>query len=198
MEDPEALMQTLRGWKTTGIYSVKSLITGIATLGALTAWYLLSGRHGDERVEPTPDTRSPEAKSTSRFRDSRIIEIKIKSAGFNAGNAAIITINNVPVVLERNVNNHYRGLHIVVINPKNGYITVARVFDTYWSSKEIDKFIQNGVPEGNIVLAACMDECVKNLSHLAKKWFASMGARSIWDLEYRQAYAFCGISGKKT
>ena len=47
------------------------------------------------------------------------------SAGFQAGNNAIITINNVPVYVARNVNNHYRGLHIVIINSRTSKPEIA-------------------------------------------------------------------------
>lgn len=37
--------------------------------------------------------------------------------------------------------NCQRGLHIVVINPYNGKVEYANVFDTYVSSKLFDEFI---------------------------------------------------------
>ena len=39
------------------------------------------------------------------------------SAGFDAGNYAKISINNIPILMKPNINNNFRGLHIVVINP---------------------------------------------------------------------------------
>ena len=58
-----------------------------------------------------------------------------------------------------------RGLHIVVINPANGKTRFTRVFDTYKSSDELDKFITlNAIPLGYIIIAACKDDCVTNLS----------------------------------
>lgn len=48
--------------------------------------------------------------------------VQASSAGFNAGNEAQITINNKPVILEKNENDNYRGFHIVVINPQDGEV----------------------------------------------------------------------------
>lgn len=47
---------------------------------------------------------------------------------------AKITVNEVPVAVEKNENNHYRGLHIVVVNPANEKVEMARAFDTYETS----------------------------------------------------------------
>ena len=94
----------------------------------------------------------------------QLISIQARSAGFESGNFGVITINDVPVMTAKNENGHYRGLHIVVINPTNGKVEAAKVFDTYVSSDALDGFIDIGFPEGYIIAAACMDECQVNLS----------------------------------
>ena len=54
-----------------------------------------------------------------------------ESAGFDNGNFAKITINGEQVKLDPNEHGHNRGLHIVVVNPEDGKIELAQVFDTY-------------------------------------------------------------------
>ena len=49
--------------------------------------------------------------------------------------------NDESVYLEKNENDHYRGLHIVIINSTNGKIEHAKVFDTYKSSSLLETFI---------------------------------------------------------
>ena len=57
---------------------------------------------------------------------------------------------------------------------------LAQVFDTYKTSQKLDNFI-NYFPsyqeQDLIVIAACMDDCVTNLSELAKKWFEDLGSK---------------------
>ena len=124
--------------------------------------------------------------------------IQVKSAGFDSGNFAKITINEVPIVLKPNSNDHYRGLHIVLVSLLNKKIIFAKVFDTYKSSVDFDKFIQYEVPDGHIVVAACKDDCVTKLSENGKLWFENMGSKDIRNLKYRCGFAFIGISGSKT
>lgn len=46
--------------------------------------------------------------------------VLVKSAGFEAGNYAHIYIDGEEVEMETNEKGHYRGLNIVLINPKTG------------------------------------------------------------------------------
>ena len=127
----------------------------------------------------------------------RTMLIKAKSAGFDGGNLAEITINDKPIEIERNEHNHYRGLHIAIINPVNGNVETARAFDTYITSELLDQFIKAHVPEGYIVAAACKDECHAILSDKVKLWFSDMGSEQILNLGYREAFAFIGVNGRK-
>ena len=84
------------------------------------------------------------------------------------GNEALITINHVPVECEVNENNHYRGMHMVIINPINGKILYSKVFDTYKTGDLFENFITNCVEDNTIVVAACKDECVTSLKESSK------------------------------
>ena len=123
--------------------------------------------------------------------------IQAVSSGFDGRDYARITINDAQVPVKENHTGNYRGLHIVIINPENGHISFAGVFDTYTSSEHLEKFIAHDVPRNHIIVAACKDECVKNLSQTCKMWLSDMGSKEIWNLEYRCSYAFIGISGKQ-
>lgn len=111
--------------------------------------------------------------------------VQVTSAGMNAGNFAKITINDKLVKVHENENNHERGLHIVIINKLNGEVEYAEVFDTYKSSRKLDKFVKSQLPEGCIIVVACKDDCVTNLSMDGKMWLAAMGSSEIWRLDYR-------------
>ena len=79
--------------------------------------------------------------SMSKADVKKLIHVKVESAGFNGGNLAQITVNDITTCLQKNENGHKRGLHIVVINPMTGHVEQARVFDTYQSSDLFDNFI---------------------------------------------------------
>ena len=96
-----------------------------------------------------------------------VMIIQVVSAGFDGGNQAVITINDVPIEVGKNESGHYRGLHIVLVNPLNGNVEWARVFDTYKDDKAFDEFTKM-VPDGTIVIAACKDDCVTQLSEEGK------------------------------
>ena len=77
----------------------------------------------------------------------------------------------------RNGWNHYRGLHIVVVNPSNGRVELAQVFDTHRTSQQLEAaLLDAGIQDGSIVAAACQDDCVTQLSVKARSWFESMGS----------------------
>ena len=60
--------------------------------------------------------------------------------------------------MSENEGHHFRGLHLVVINPENAKITFARVFDTYKSSKAFEALIVEVlayVPKDYLIIAAC-------------------------------------------
>ena len=87
-------------------------------------------------------------------------------------------------------------MHIVIINTI-GNVESAKVFDTHTTSLRLNEFVSTGVPEGYIVVAACNDDCVTQMSHKGKIFFANMGSKSIWELGYKCGWAFIGISGGK-
>ena len=77
----------------------------------------------------------------------------------------MISINDIPVKMIDNETGHSRGLHIVVINSYDGKVEMTKVFDTYKTSEGFHEFIDHAIPEGHIIVAACQDECMSNLSY---------------------------------
>lgn len=90
-------------------------------------------------------------------------------------------------------------MHIVIIDNYTGKVHLTRVFDTYKSSDKFDDFTSKTViPNHFIVAAACKDECSEQLSFGGRKWFESMGSTEIWNVDYRQSFAFIGVYGSKS
>ena len=111
--------------------------------------------------------------------------ISAESGGYDNGDFAKIMINNVPVEMQKNENDNFRGLHMVVINNENGHIETNQVFDTYDSSDKLDAFIEKEIPDGHIIIAACKDDMCTKLSDKAKSWFKGIGMYMIHTLGYR-------------
>ena len=83
-------------------------------------------------------------------------------------------------------------------------MTAAKCFDTSeWGfgndSNDFEDFITYDVPEGCIVVAACQDECARNLSDYGREWFGSMGSEDISNGEdhEQKGFVFIGVSGEK-
>lgn len=75
---------------------------------------------------------------------SKIVFIQATSAGYGAGNYAKISINDIPIEMDKNENDHFRGLHIVIIDPnEDGPMIVKKVFDTYKSSEMLENFLKD-------------------------------------------------------
>ena len=51
------------------------------------------------------------------------------------------------------------------------------------------------IPDGSIIIAACKDDCVTNLSQKVKSFFKAMGSINIDNLPYRHGFTFIGVSG---
>ena len=49
-----------------------------------------------------------------------MIVINVQSTGGKNGLLPKIVLNDIPIQLESFMDNHNRGLHIVIINPNNG------------------------------------------------------------------------------
>lgn len=158
---------------------------------AMEAIFSRYSEHVKELLQPEMQYSAPHPTECSKP-----IVVWASSAGFDGSNFAKITINEIPVQLEKNEHHHYRGLHIVAINHHNGSISLAKVFDTYKTSYGLQNAIES-IPDGTIVVAACKDECVTKLSKYCKEWFSGMGSQEIWNLQYRNAFAFIGRMGRK-
>ena len=68
--------------------------------------------------------------------------IQVCSAGNTGGNLAKIMLNGFQVEMEKNEQDHYRGIHIVIFNPFKGVVHMAQVYDTYKSSFEFNIFVE--------------------------------------------------------
>ena len=52
---------------------------------------------------------------------------------------------------------------MVVINPLDGKVEMAKAFDTHELCGEFDTFMTKGVEEDYIVAVACKDDCISEI-----------------------------------
>ena len=92
---------------------------------------------------------------------------------------------------------HYRGIHVVVIDPIYGTVKLAQVFDTFESSEQFETYLfgSSSPTAGSMVVVTCKNECWRRLSERCKRWFKNMGSTEIDKVEHRQAFAFIGTVG---
>ena len=121
--------------------------------------------------------------------------VTVESAGFKGGNYAKISLNDMPVFMPNNESGNDRGLHMVIVDAATGVIQDAQIFDTYKTSDALKVWQSKEWVAGDIVVAACKDDCANNLSEECKEWFENMGSKEIWRLKPGQAFAFIGTKG---
>ena len=104
-------------------------------------------------------------------------------------------VDGVDIPVQPNENGHFRGLHIVVINPINGKVSKAQSFDTHESSVAMGKFVAD-LEQDWIIVVACKDTCVKAMDENIVYWLANLGSREVFKLKPNQGFVFIGISGR--
>ena len=137
--------------------------------------------------------------------DKNLLVITVTSAGGKGPPNAQILVNDEPVAVSAKEfgkyrkpqsNSAHRGLHLAVINPENGFVEIAAVYDTSESSLAFDNFIDSDIPEGYIVAAACNDDFTAEISEGGLGWFESMGSRVAREVRYKRGFAFVGVFGR--
>ena len=103
---------------------------------------------------------------------------------------AEIKLNGVKVEIKTNMHEHLRGLHIVLINPVSGKVEFAQCFDTYHAHVNFDNFCDRKLEPGTIFAAACKDDMALHISKKGRDFFEELGSEAIWDVSYRDGFAF--------
>ena len=91
-------------------------------------------------------------------------------------------------------------MHVVIINPENGAVVKALCFDTYEKTPAWSQWLETDakeIPDGYIVVAAARNDCMYMMGLDGMDFFEELGSQHIELLDYRQAFAFIGIQGRK-
>jgi hypothetical protein len=76
----------------------------------------------------------------------------------------------------------------------------AGSYDTYGDANAGAQLVTDsaGAPQGTIILAVVKDEASRSLSTPAKDVFGDLGSSEVYNLGFREGFAFVGIWGQKT
>src|SRR6185312_6569320 len=109
--------------------------------------------------------------------------LRIWSAGFDQGCTFWIDINGQRLSFE-GIN---RGLKVAVIDTLSCQVQSLHTFDTHSSSEAADQFaaLVEGLPPGQFVAVAVVDEAMAHLTERAYAAFESLGSGLIRQLGYR-------------
>ncbi|KAJ1976951.1 hypothetical protein H4R35_002493, partial [Dimargaris xerosporica] len=117
------------------------------------------------------------------------LTITAQSAGYNSGNFAHVTVNDVAVAV------NHRGINAVVVDPLEGVIAETMAFDTHISesaSQELAEFLQFLEPSMVVILVA-KDDCAERLSPEARQACqVLLGSRQIQHVQYRDSWCIIG------
>jgi len=119
--------------------------------------------------------------------------VRAYSAAYDVGNTFWIEINGrqLPTSV------YPRGLNVVVIDAQTCQVVSQHNFDTWASWLAADQFGQliDGLPLGQFVAVAVMDEAAANLTPSAKWAIEQLGSGLINQLQFRNSFALIGQKG---
>ena len=123
------------------------------------------------------------------------MKVSVKSAGIKAGNMCKINVLGKEVkILKSEKSKSRRGMNLVVVNPNNGKIFLAKAFDTLLTSAPLESAL-NSIPFGFIIAIGIKDEGTRRLSSKVKRFFKDIGSTEIDKIKYRGSWAFIGLKG---
>ncbi len=124
--------------------------------------------------------------------DSSKIELSVLSAGFNAGNSALISINGENYIPE----NTKRGHHVCVFEDSTYKFITYKLFDVQNGSAVVADYISflDTIPSTDIVAIAISDNGPVSSIDL-KNELKSFGSIYIDSVKFRSSWAFIGKKG---
>ncbi|MCS6801689.1 MAG: interleukin-like EMT inducer domain-containing protein [Chloroflexota bacterium] len=119
------------------------------------------------------------------------VDLRVESAGLNAGNAARIVVDGRSVARDR------RGYNLVALDPASGRILLSASYDTFaddGASGRLAKAIAD-LPPGTIVALAVKDDASAKLGEDAVAAFRALGIATDLRGGFRLSHAAIGVKG---
>jgi hypothetical protein len=125
------------------------------------------------------------------------VDLAVTGAGYDAGRFGEIVIGGRNLVSDEGQGSSTRGYHLAAVNPQTGQVDAVGAFDTFGdpdASRRLAEFVA-GLPQGEIVAGAAIDEASHVLTGQAFRALQMLGVAGDVRSQFRAGHAFIGIKG---
>jgi hypothetical protein len=119
------------------------------------------------------------------------IDIQVQSAGYHAGNSAMIRLNGVSVGITG------AGFNVVTLNPYNGLVLDMITYNTRGSADSLAHFCKfiHDISDETIVVISTKEDGVDLITSELSDALSSIGSSFCHRLKYRDSWCIIGIKG---
>ena len=120
--------------------------------------------------------------------------VTARSQGKDAGSAAAIYVNSIPV-MEGDATG--RGLNVVAIDADTAFVQATAHFDTHGDASAADAFVSfvTALAPGTVVAVAVSDSATQQLDDRARRALGWIGSGLAYQIEEHASYAIVGRKG---